>query len=109
MYVVTGILQGNLLGLAIFYYIRHRRMGKSSAEEVDDDFASVDDEDGTAAGAENADERTTLLNRKRSGNGTGTSRKSLPIANGAHASDGSQRQLSMLYAATPPEHDSDRS
>ncbi|KAK1069042.1 hypothetical protein LTR74_005084 [Friedmanniomyces endolithicus] len=109
VYVVTGILQGNLLGLAIFYYVRSRRTGKSSAGEVDDDSSDVDDVDGATAGAENVDERTTLLNRKRSGNGTGMSRKSLPIANGTHGSDGSQRQLSMLYAATPPEHDSDRS
>ncbi|KAK1821643.1 hypothetical protein LTR12_003870 [Friedmanniomyces endolithicus] len=109
VYVVTGILQGNLLGLAIFYYVRSRRTGKSSAGEVDDDSSDVDDVDGATARAENVDERTTLLNRRRSGNGTGTSRKSLPIANGAHTSNGSQRQLSMLYAATPPEHDSDRS
>ncbi|KAK0939543.1 hypothetical protein LTR29_008913 [Friedmanniomyces endolithicus] len=109
VYVVTGILQGNLLGLAIFYYIRHRRMGKSSAGEIDDGFTGVDDGDGATAGAENADERTTLLSRRRSENGTRTSTKSLPIANGTHTSNGSQRQLSMLYAATPPEHDSDRS
>ncbi|TKA83654.1 hypothetical protein B0A55_00443 [Friedmanniomyces simplex] len=109
VYVVTGILQGNLLALAIIYYMRHRRMAKSFTDDDGDVFTGVDDVDGATARAEDADERTALLNGRGNGNSSGTQRKSRPIANGTHTSNASQRQLSMLYAATPPEHDSDRS
>lgn len=84
--------------MAISYYIANKNNDKleSDAEYI----GSVDDVDGAAGGAE-ADERTTLL---RNGNGT----KGRPI-NGTHRSNASQRQLGRLYAATPPENDSDQS
>ena len=80
--------------------------------EYEDDYAGVDDVDGAAAegGAEEEvlGERTALL-----GNGDasvkGKKGRPLPVSNGTQRSRASQRQLSMLYAATPPEHDSDRS
>lgn len=98
VYCVSGVLQGALLGMAISYYIANKNNDKleSDAEYI----GSVDDVDGAAGGAE-ADERTTLL---RNGNGT----KGRPI-NGTHRSNASQRQLGRLYAATPPENDSDQS
>lgn len=103
VYIITGLLQGVLLGLAIHYYIRRTREGKAETSEDTESIRAVDDVDGT--GAAEATERTRLLD---DGNSNGT-RKSRPINGGTHRSNASQRQLGMLYAATPPEHDSDRS
>jgi len=100
VYVVTGVLQGVLLGLAVHYYMRPTPEEKESEEE-EESIHGVDDVDGAGAGGD-ASERTALIG---GGNGTMTGR---PIY-GTHKSTASQRQLSMLYAATPPEHDSDRS
>ena len=101
VYIVTGILQGILLGMAISYYVagkkRHARDDGGEEEDDEDSIHRIDDVDGAA------DERTRLLS-----NGHNGTDKSRPIA-GTHRSNASQRQLSMLYAATPPEHDSDRS
>lgn len=67
-------------------------MGDDEEEDEEDDVAEE--------GAEGrADERTALLS-----NGS----KARPVR-GTQKSDSSQRQLGMLYAATPPEQDSDRS
>ncbi|KAK5121832.1 hypothetical protein LTR85_004707 [Meristemomyces frigidus] len=99
VYCVSGILQGALLGMAISYYIANKNMGRGVSED-DLSIRPVDDVDGAAGGAE-ADERTGLL-------GNGHSVKGRPIA-GTHRSNASQRQLGKLYAATPPEHDSDQS
>lgn len=98
VYVITGILQGILLGLAINYYLRSRREDKGIDEyEGDDGVTPVTPlED---AGAE-PDERTALL--------LPNGQKARPI-NSSQRSHASERQLGMLYAATPPEHDSDRS
>ncbi|KAK3651530.1 hypothetical protein LTR56_005672 [Elasticomyces elasticus] len=114
VYIVTGFLQGILLVMAIVYYVQHRQAEKENQRRLDENgyIAGVDDVDG---GAEDADERTGLLSR----NGT-VRRKSKPTNNGRIAINGGSgrmqresnardRQLSMLYAATPPEHDSDRS
>ncbi|KAK5707697.1 hypothetical protein LTR97_000235 [Elasticomyces elasticus] len=108
VYIVTGFLQGILLVMAIIYYMQHRRAEKEGQRRVDENgyLPGVDDVDG----AEDVDERTGLL----SGNGT-VRRKSKPIDSGRMSRNGNgngdarNRQLSMLYAATPPEHDSDRS
>ncbi|KAK3646268.1 hypothetical protein LTR56_008619 [Elasticomyces elasticus] len=106
VYIVTGFLQGILLVMAIIYYMQHRRAEKEGQRRVDENgyLPEVDDVDG----AEDVDERTGLLSR----NGT-VRRKSKPIDSGRMSRSGNgdarNRQLSMLYAATPPEHDSDRS
>lgn len=96
VYIVTGILQAVVLGLAIVYYFRARR--QEAEESVYSSSAQSLREEGNEPG-----EQTALL-----GNG----HKSRPIQ-GTQRSSGStgtaNRQLSMLYAATPPEHDSDRS
>ncbi|KAK3677975.1 hypothetical protein LTR78_002070 [Recurvomyces mirabilis] len=103
VYIVTGILQACLLGLAIHYY-RTRRLGDKESDS-DDVYGGVDDVDGAIAGAEDSNERTALL-----GNGSGPT-KGRPIASTQRSSrsNASQRQLSLLYAATPPDQDSDRS
>lgn len=96
VYIVTGILQSVVLGLAITYYFRDRRRGVEDNEDTDS-LQSSQETEGEAS------ERTALL---------GSGHKSRPI-NGTQRSTASggnsNRQLSMLYAATPPEHDSDRS
>lgn len=104
VYVVTGILQAILLSLAVKYYLDARRKGKQETAEQDDEIS--DDEE------EPATERTALI-----GNGNDSARrqqdeqrKSRPIqGTGTQRSQGSGRGLDMLYAATPPEHDSDSS
>jgi uncharacterized protein with PQ loop repeat len=103
VYIITGILQGCLLGLAIHYYRLHQ---PHAEEDKDSAYGDVDDVDGATSGAEDMDERTALLGNGHSSTGKG--RGGRPIA-GTQRSNASQRQLSMLYAATPPEHDSDRS
>ncbi|KAK4543554.1 hypothetical protein LTR36_005449 [Oleoguttula mirabilis] len=96
VYCVSGVLQGALLGIAISYYIANKNAA-NKLEGDGDSIRPVDDVDGGA----DADERTALLRN-------GHSVKGRPIA-GTHRSNASQRQLGKLYAATPPEHDSDRS
>lgn len=99
MYVVTGILQAFLLSLAIVYFFRRRREEQERGEFSDVD-GTTDDEEGAESPPS---ERTRLLvNGQRQSN-------SLPVKGTQQRNDSSQRQLSMLYAATPPEHDSDRS
>jgi len=102
VYIITAVLQGVLLGMAIHYYILRRREDKEDMAEVES-ILTVDEMDETTSEAE-AGERTALLGNG-GGHGNGTV-KSRPI-NGTHRSNASQRQLGMLYAATPPEHDSD--
>lgn len=98
VYIVTGVLQAVVLGLAIVYYFRARREGREGSVHSSSAQSSREEEG-------EASEQTALL-----GNG----HKSRPIQ-GTQRSAGSgsardaNRQLSMLYAATPPEHDSDRS
>lgn len=95
VYIVTGILQAVVLGLAITYYFR----GRNAAQEEDETSVVQSSDEGDSEPSE----QTALL-----GNG----HKSRPInaTQRSSASGGNtNRQLSMLYAATPPEHDSDRS
>ena len=99
VYIITGILQGMLLGMAVSFWVARRRKGEGVEE--DGSYGGVDDVDG-ANDEDEADERTPLTSNK---NGSG--RKPKPI-NGTQRS-ASDRQFGMLYAATPPEHDSDRS
>ena len=93
VYLISGVLQGVLLSMAVSYWVANR--GNTNKDESDDDsIRDVDDVDGTA-GAEEHDERSALL-----GNGNG-SKNGRPIA-GTQRSNG-ERQFSMLYAATPPD------
>lgn len=101
MFVVTGALQGVLLGLAISYYMATRRAEK---DEDSDSYVEVDDVDGPADAHTAADERSALLGHTNGHNST----KNRPIA-GTHRSNASAQQLGRLYAATPPDMDSDRS
>ena len=93
MYIITGVLQSCLLGLAVTFYLADER-----AKKIEQSVRDCDDVDGTA---DEPDEWTGLLPKSRPING-----RSRGSQNGT-ARSGSQRQLSMLYAATPPEHDSD--
>jgi uncharacterized protein with PQ loop repeat len=103
-YIVTGTLQGVLLGLAIGYYLRAKKAGKLEEErdEISGDADDVDGLDGTLDQSE-PHERTRLLKNRP--------KLSAPrdAAGNTHRSSTSNRQFNMLYAATPPENDSDRS
>ena len=100
VYIVTGILQAVLLFLAITYFLAARRAEQEGTLE---DGAADDDVDAAEDGVgEGVNERTALL-----ANGS----KDRPIhgTQRSAASDDSARRLGMLYAATPPDQDSDRS
>jgi uncharacterized protein with PQ loop repeat len=112
VYIITGLLQAILLSMGISYWMAHRKHPDGvylQSEDEDEHYGAIDDVDGMAGGGAEADERTGLL----SGNGHGQSGtvKSRPIPhnNSRHGTATSNRQLSMLYAATPPDQDSDRS
>jgi uncharacterized protein with PQ loop repeat len=109
VYVVTGILQGALLGLAISYYLA-RRKNKSADDaslSVEDEEEDIDAMDGVADESL-PDERTRLLSTGSLGNGRPSPQR-IRSSVGTHRSNTSNRQFGMLYAATPPEHDSDSS
>lgn len=101
VYIVTGTLQGILLGLAIMYFFAGR---KAAADRIS--VASEDEDEGaTAEEREQATERTALLS-----NGHSAPSKTLPVRGETQrTSSGQNRQLSMLYAATPPDQDSESS
>ena len=98
VYLVTGSLQAILLGLAITYFFRARREARNLGDDEEDEH----EVDTDAEDDDRADERTALLSNGNEGS------KARPVR-GTQKSDSSQRRLGMLYAATPPEHDSDRS
>ncbi|KAK3709487.1 hypothetical protein LTR37_010860 [Vermiconidia calcicola] len=98
VYVVTGILQGILLGMGITYFLAARARAKDGGARVDEG----DEED--VEGPANVDERAALL-----ANGQNKTRPINGTHNSTQTGTASQRQLSMLYAATPPEHDSESS
>lgn len=98
IYVVTGILQAILLSLAIIYWFEARKRLAEEGQETEYE----EEEDG-----EVVDERSALL-ANGSGSRNGTVDKTRPIQ-GTQRSTGSGRGLDLLYAATPPEQDSDRS
>lgn len=110
VYVVTGILQGVLLGLAISYYLARRKNKRAeddaslSAEDEEEDMDAMDG----AADETVPDERTRLISTGSSGKGR-PSPQHIRGSMGTHRSNTSNRQFGMLYAATPPEHDSDSS
>lgn len=96
VYIVTGVLQAVLLFLAVSYWLAARKEGQNGEEE--------ESADGEAVGTEErgVDERTALLaNGNKNRDVRGTQR--------TNTSDESSRRLGMLYAATPPDQDSDRS
>ena len=93
VYVVTGLLQSVVLALAIAYWVRDCRQAA-----LDSTIEESDDPPHPPAGGQRAHERTSLL-RSHSG-----SNNRLP-----QRTQDSDRQFSMLYAATPPDYDSDRS
>ena len=100
VYIVTGVLQSILLFLAITYFLADRRAGQETPLEDEALDEHVDGDEDTLR--EGVDERTALLangNKNRPVHGTQRSA----------ASDESARRLGMLYSATPPSQDSDRS
>jgi len=103
VYVITGILQGILLAMAISYYLASRRVARGEEEEdevgADDILCASAPADGAAIGT-GVDERSALLH-----NG---SKKGKAIQN-TQRTTSRNRQFGMLYAATPPDQDSDRS
>lgn len=114
VYVVTGILQGALLALAISYYLA-RRKGKNSEHDAlsaEDEEEDIDAMDGAAIERSPPSERTRLLSSGSLANVNGNRRPApqrIRGSVGTHRSSTSNRQFGMLYAATPPEHDSDSS
>lgn len=115
VYVVTGILQGVLLGLAISYYLARRKSkqaqdGSLSAEDEEEDIDTTDGAADEALPSERTrpNERTRLLSSGSLSNGRPRPQH-IRGSHGTQRSTASNRQLGMLYAATPPEHDSDSS
>ncbi|KYG50579.1 hypothetical protein M433DRAFT_281782 [Acidomyces richmondensis BFW] len=107
VYVVTGILQGILLAMAISYYVVSRRATREQVEaEEEEEVGNNDDILCASAAADGAlldtdmDERSPLLQ-----NGSMKSKRN----ESTMRSTSTNRQFGMLYAATPPEQDSDRS
>jgi uncharacterized protein with PQ loop repeat len=109
VYVVTGILQGVLLGLAISYYLARRKnkRAEDASPSSEDEEQDIDATDG-AVDEPIPDERTRLLSNASLGNSR-PSPQHIRGSVGTYRSTTSNRQFGMLYAATPPEHDSDSS
>lgn len=100
VYIVTGVLQSILLFLAITYLLADRR---AAQEGMLDDRALDEHADGAEDRLrEGVDERTALL-------ANGNKNRPIHGTQGSAASDDSARRLGMLYTATPPDQDSDRS
>jgi uncharacterized protein with PQ loop repeat len=112
VYVVTGCLQGGLLALAINYHLANRKDNKNSMASslgAGDEEEQIDTIDG-AADEPLPHERTRLLSGGSMGYGRpAQAPRHIRGSHGTQRSTGSNRQLGMLYAATPPEHDSDSS
>lgn len=109
VYIITAILQSILLAIAIGYFLARRRAHRQQAEyESSNDADSLPDEQQQMVGG--ADDTTLATETTALLKGTGTA-KSKAIANGTVKADtqrsASSRQLSMLYAATPPDQDSE--
>nr|OQO23139.1 hypothetical protein B0A51_10097 [Rachicladosporium sp. CCFEE 5018] len=64
VYIITGLLQGTLLGLAISYWLARHRADKDRANDLYDSDESPDAVDG-AAEEHQASERTALLGSRR--------------------------------------------
>lgn len=109
VYVVTGILQGVLLGLAISYYLARRKNKRAEDASVsgEEEEQDIDATDGAAIESL-PDERTRLLSSASLGTGRPSPQR-IRGSVGTYRSNTSNRQFGMLYAATPPEHDSDSS
>jgi hypothetical protein len=88
------------LFLAITYFLAARR---AEQEGTPDEGPADDNVDGAEDRLpEGVDERTALL-------GNGSKDRRIHGTQRSAASDDSARRLGMLYAATPPDQDSDRS
>lgn len=120
VYCVTGTLQAVLLSLAVGYWLAERQATAEDPES--EEVVGCDDVDGTADEQQEgqADERTALLRPESNGSSNGRPRadssksrsksysvQSRPKPVEDPSRRASSRQLGMLYAATPPEHDSD--
>lgn len=100
MFLVTGVLQGGLLGLAIKYWLAGRKEDEGSESA---DGWNGPDVDATSEGGTPATERTRLLYGQSR---PGRSNPQNTMSSNQTTSSGN-RSLNMLYAATPPEFDSD--
>jgi uncharacterized protein with PQ loop repeat len=98
VYIVTGILQSVLLFLAIRYFLADRRAGRDDV--LDDGVLNGDADSPEDRRREGVDERTALL-------ANGNKNKPFQGTQRGTASADSARRLGMLYAATPPDQDSD--
>jgi hypothetical protein len=98
-----------LLGLAISYYLARRKNKRAEGASVssEDEEQDIDATDG-AIEEPMPDERTRLLSTGSLGNGRPSPQR-IRGSVGTYRSNTSNRQFGMLYAATPPEHDSDSS
>lgn len=112
MFLVTGVLQGVLFGLAVSYWWAQRNSSNDGEEEEAESTEGstgpslADDVDGANEGSSRPTERTALL---REGGRRG---KDIPwntFQSDRTTSSTGHRSLSMLYSATPPENDSDPS
>jgi hypothetical protein len=112
VYVVTGVSQGGLLALAIHYHLANRKDNQNSMASslgAEDEEEQIDTIDG-AADEPLPHERTRLLSGGSMGYGRpAPAPRHIRGSHGTQRSTASNRQLGMLYAATPPEHDSDSS
>lgn len=99
VYIVTGALQGVLFALGVYFLVKKRQEARKQVHDgLDDDEgeANVEGVDGAAdVEAVRTDERTPLLQSRQIGTST--------RGDQGHGNRG----FGMLYAATPPEHDSD--
>lgn len=109
VYVVTGLLQGVLLGLAISYHFarRNNKRAEDAVLSTGDEEEEIDTTDGATEDALPT-ERSRLLSSSSMVNGRPQAQR-IRGSHGTQRSTASNRQLGMLYAATPPEHDSDSS
>ncbi|QIW99040.1 hypothetical protein AMS68_004558 [Peltaster fructicola] len=95
VYIVTGVLQGALFALGVHYQLRNRHMQDDVVNEEDEGEASVEGITSTVGDeTEQINERTALLR--------GSQKRGM-----VRRESTTNRTLDMLYAATPPDEDSD--
>lgn len=94
VYIITGLLQGALFGMGVYFQLEQRRdlLKSTDAAETDE---GVTDVEGALANGGRATERTALL----AGSQDRESQQTDPPS--------TNRQFNMLYSATPPDEDSD--
>lgn len=99
VYIITGILQGVLLGLAITYWVAKRRKDRAYDDAASSIVTEDWQDDHTEEVGEEASENTALL----SNGGKGS--KSRPVK-AVDKRSASQRALDVLYKASPRSIDS---